>query len=152
MTIYVLDEVKLNLSVVGLTDPPLNATQYKPYSVAFIISSGVLSPAAMYVLVMRVVGRYLYDSRRHAPVGCAFMRRPSNVSTIYDFSTPFSISTLRVHGSPSSSKHALPQPCSTVPSSIAVTTSDATFCPSLPANGEELCEIAVPSSGCPHAS
>ena len=101
----------------------------------------------MYVLVMRVVGRYLYDSLRHAPVGAAFMRRPSNVSVMYDLSTPFSIRTFLVDGSPSSSKHSLPQPCGIVPSSIAVTISDATFCPIFPANGEVLCEIAVPSNG-----
>jgi hypothetical protein len=46
-----------------------------PFFTERTISSGSLSPASMYVFVMRGIGRLANDSRRALPVTGTFIRR-----------------------------------------------------------------------------
>ena len=54
--------------VAGSTCPPPNETAYNPRGVPPIRSSGVASPGAKNVFVIRGIGRWRNDSRRPLPV------------------------------------------------------------------------------------
>ena len=116
------------------------------------MSSGASSPASMKVLVIRGMGGCWKDSRRPLPVGDIPRSRAFSRSCMYPQRTPFSMRTVRPVGVPSSSTLSEPRRFGIVPSSITVTSAEATCCPSRPLNADTPFRLKSPSSPWPTAS